>query len=837
MKKILAIDANSVLNRAFYGIRPLTTKDGLFTNAIYGVVNIVSAQIEALMPDAVIAAFDLKAPTFRHKMYTGYKATRKGMPPELASQLPYCKEVLDAMGISVVSCEGYEADDILGTVSTLSNEDTEVFILTGDRDALQLIGPHTTVYLITTGATVRYDTDAFKEKYGFLPPSLVDAKALMGDSSDNIPGVAGIGEKTALKLIAQYETIDALYSDIDNAPVGKSALEKLKAGKESAYMSYELAKICREAPICLDTEAIFDKKENSAELLRLFTKLEFSNFIKKFSLEKEAEPETAPSLGFKPSVFPDVSGNLYSIVIADRIYLYDGVNGIVSEFGGECEFFKNNSFITDDAKELYKILPDINIVFDTSLAGYVINSSEGDYSTERLSLKYLGISSRAEAEGDGEELVYDQYTARCEQIYKLKNILHSRIDEDGCGALYYDVELPLASVLARMEKCGFRVDTEGLQNYGKQLSDELSVIKERIYFLAGEEFNINSPKQLSYILFEKLNLPSDKKTKTGYSTNAEVLEKLRRRFPIVNEILEYRALSKLIGTYVDGLIKVCDENGIVRSSFKQTVTATGRLSSTEPNLQNIPVRTPQGRELRKFFVPSAEGRVLVDADYSQIELRLLAAISGDETMLSAFENGIDIHTLTASQVFGISEREVTSEMRKRAKAVNFGIVYGIGAYSLSQDIHVTVATASSYISSYMQKYPAVSAYLENIKRVAREKGYVSTLLSRRRYIPELASAKKPEQAFGERVAMNSPIQGSAADIIKLAMVKTANALKNSGTDAELILQVHDELIIDCKREDAELIKELLKSSMENALQLPVKLEVEISVGSDWYECK
>ena len=834
MKKLLAIDGNSIINRAFYGIKPLTNKDGLYTHAIYGMLNIITSQMQNVEPDMIVAAFDLKAPTFRHKMYDGYKATRKGMPEELAVQLPYAKQVLDAMGITVCGVEGYEADDVLGTLSSFACEGLHVYILTGDKDSLQLINKNCTVLLASTGETKEYGRDEFFEKYGFEPCDFVDAKALMGDSSDNIPGVPGIGETTAKKLIAQYKNIDNLYNDIDNAPVGPSAKQKLTEGKDSAYLSYKLALINKSVPLPFTLEDVENKKENKEELLSLFSRLEFSNYIKRFGLDGISKEENKAYFKIIEKA-PQTKDVLYSLYRGEFNFIYDGENGYAVSVLDK-EFLESNRFILPDAKAEYYVYENTNAVFDTSVAAYLINSGEGDYTPEKLSFRYLGTNSQSEREiKDG--VISTNETKLCKDQYELYKVLSKRIEDEGVGELYYKTEFPLCRVLYDMEKQGFKIDTEALSDFGVSLNDRLEEIKTRIYMQTGEEFNINSPKQLGHILFEVLHLPTDKKTKTGYSTNAEVLEKLRPISPVIDDILEYRAVTKLIGTYVDGMIQVCDENGVIHTSFNQTVTATGRLSSKEPNLQNIPIRTDLGRELRRFFIPKKTENTLIDADYSQIELRLLAAISGDENMLNAFKNGIDIHTVTASQVFRVPLEAVTPEMRKRAKAVNFGIVYGIGAFSLSQDIHVTKKAAEKYISDYLSAYPGVSAYLDGIKKDARKRGYVETLFGRRRYIPELSSAKKPEQAFGERVAMNSPIQGTAADIIKIAMVNTYNALKNSGYDAHLILQVHDELIIEADKKDAEKIKELLINEMENAVALDVKLSVQATSGNTWYECK
>ncbi len=835
MKKLLAIDGNSIINRAFYGIKPLTNKDGLYTHAVYGMLNIITSQMQNVEPDIIVAAFDLKAPTFRHKMYDGYKANRKGMPEELAVQLPYAKQVLDAMGVTVCGVEGYEADDILGTLSSFACDGLHVYILTGDRDSLQLIDKNCTVLLASTGETKEYGRDEFFEKYGIEPCDYVDAKALMGDSSDCIPGVKGIGEGTAMPLIAKYKNIDNLYNDIDNAPVGKAYKQKLIDGKDSAYLSKDLALICKTVPLPFTLEELADKKEDKEELLKLLSQLEFSNYIKRFGLDKIEKTENKTFFEIKNKA-PDTKDVLYSLYRGEFDYLYDGNNGYAVSEELDPEFLQNNRFILPDAKAEYYRFEKTNVVFDTSVAAYLINSGEGDYSPEKLSFRYLGSNPQNEREIT-ENSISTNETKLCREQFEIYGILSKRIDDEGVAKLYYETELPLCRVLYDMEKYGFCIDTKGLEQFGVQLNARLEDIKTRIYMQTGEEFNINSPKQLGHILFEVLHLPAEKKTKTGYSTNAEVLEKLRPISPVIEDILEYRAITKLIGTYVDGMLAVCDSDGIIHTSFNQTVTATGRLSSKEPNLQNIPIRTELGRELRKFFIPKKPGYTLVDADYSQIELRLLAAVSGDENMLAAFKNGIDIHTVTASQVFRVPLEAVTPEYRKRAKAVNFGIVYGIGAFSLSQDIHVSKKAAEKYISDYLAAYPGVKAYLDDIKAEAKKKGYVTTLFGRRRYIPELSSAKKPEQAFGERVAMNSPIQGTAADIIKIAMVNTYNTLKESGCDAHLILQVHDELIIETDKKDAEKIKELLTAEMENAVSIGVKLSVEVKNGDTWYECK
>ncbi len=824
MKKLLAIDGNSILNRAFYGIRPLTTSFGLPTNAVYGFVNIIYSHIQALSPDYAAVAFDLKAPTHRHLKYELYKANRKGMPEELAAQLPYAKQAVEAMGMTELEMEGWEADDILGTLSRLSEENgVEAYLLTGDRDSLQLISDKTKVLLATTGETVLYDGDKFFEKYGTVPPRLVDIKALMGDSSDNIPGVPGVGEKTALKLISDYGTLDGVYLDLEKKDIAKGVMNKLIAGKESAYMSYDLATISKDVPISQSIENYVYNGADSDRLTELFTYLQFGALIKKFDLKQKEN--SVPETEFEKC------GNVPNCPEAavweteDGIYIYDGEIGYICPSALAGEVYSKLGIICSDAKRVFSKHPECSVKFDVSLAGYVLDSSVSDYSVERLALGYLGTS---------------QTETPCQKaicIYGLYKKLSELMKEQKCDSLFYEIELPLAKVLADMEKEGFCIDRDGLAKFGEKLDLQIHDLTERIYMLCGETFNINSPKQLGEVLFEKLCLPAQKKTKTGYSTNAEVLEALSPYHPVIDEILQYRNVVKLKGTYVDGLLKCADENGIIHTSFNQTVTATGRLSSTEPNLQNIPIRTEEGRELRKFFIPKKEGRVLIDSDYSQIELRLLAAISGDVKMIDAFNSDQDIHRQTASQVFDVPLEAVTDSQRKRAKAVSFGIVYGISDFSLSKDIGVSRPAAKKYIENYLHRYPAVSEYLENIKKEARDKGYVSTLLGRRRYIPEMASGKKTVRSFGERVAMNSPIQGTAADIIKLAMVNTYRALKEGGYESKLILQVHDELIIEAPENEVEDVKELLISEMENALSLEVKLSVETAIGRNWYDCK
>ena len=846
MNTLLLIDGNSILNRAYYGIRPLTNKDGLHTHAVYGMMNIVLHHIEERKPTHIAVAFDRKAPTFRHQHYDGYKATRKGMPPELAEQLPYAKKCLGAMGITLLELDGFEADDILGTCAFLEKEEpTEVYILTGDRDALQLIRDDVTVLLASTGETKVFDRAAFNEKYGLEPESFVDVKALMGDSSDNIPGVSGIGEKTAIKLIAHYGSLDALYEHPESDGVATGAtLKKLLCGKDSAYLSQFLARIKTDVPLGATLPQLVLREKDRTALRDVLCELELMGMIKRLNLDREDEPSDAgessvdapasrfetPSYIEKPTAFLNEARPYAAVSLSDTtLYLYDGKESYAVSYTDVSEllpFFsgEENTRVVYDSKALYLTLGDLTCrLFDVSLAAYVLDSSAGSYSLDRLALAYLS-----------EVLPPARNEARV--LYELAYLLGEKLKESGQSSLYYHIEEPLAPVLASMERIGFQIDREGLAAFSEELGRRCEEYAEAIYFEAGHAFNINSPKQLGEVLFGELKLPVLKKTKTGYSTDAETLEKLRPYHTIIDRILEYRQVAKLKSTYGDGLLQVADKQGVIHSSFNQTVTATGRLSSSEPNLQNIPIRTALGREMRKFFVPRSPDYCLVDADYSQIELRLLAAIAGDERMIAAFASGEDIHTLTASQVFGVPPEEVTGELRKRAKAVNFGIVYGISAFSLSEDIGVTRAEADRYIKSYYAKYPSIEEYLSSIVEAAKEQGYVTTIFGRRRYIPELSATKKAMQAFGARVAMNSPIQGAAADIIKLAMIAVDRALRERGLDARLILQVHDELILEAHNDCAEEAAKLLKEEMERVVSLPVAMEVEVGVGKNWLEC-
>ena len=856
MKKLLVIDGNSILNRAFYGVKLLSNKNGLYTNAIFGMINIINKQVEAIKPDYAAVAFDLKSPTFRHKMYDAYKAGRHAMPDELRVQFSYAKRVLHEMGFAVLEKEGYEADDILGTLAKRAEaNDIEAFVLTGDRDSLQLITDKTTVLLATNKDTLVMDRAAFFEKYGVDSSQFVDVKALMGDSSDNIPGVAGVGEKTALKLISDFGSLDNIYANIPSDKIGKSVNAKLAENKDKAYLSQALAQICTDVPL-EETIDDIEFKGFGEGAYDLFAELEFMGFIKKFGLTK-SKNAVAPQfeiiegeqLGFftsleeanteqteknatlnellaleksNPCALSFENGKIF-VATDNEILVYDGTSYSAREFLCDLE----RKFIMHDCKSAYHALADIeftNCYFDIMLAAYVLNAGEGSFDLERLAMANLS-------------LVLDENVKRAPVIYEIYKILKQKIEDLNFEKLFYEIEMPLARVLFEMEREGFKIDREGLVNYGLSLDETISELANRIYGYAGREFNINSPKQLGEILFETLMLPHGKKTKTGYSTNAEVLDRLRAYHPIIQDILDYRQVVKLKGTYVDGFIKLLTADNKIHTTFKQTGTATGRLSSAEPNLQNIPIRTTLGRELRHYFIPKNENYVLVDADYSQIELRLLAAISGDENMIGAFLSGVDIHTSTAAKVFRVPENMVTGELRKRAKAVNFGIVYGIGEFSLSDDLHISMKEAKEYIESYKASYPLVDKYLKDIVVTGYEHGFVSTLYGRRRYIPELSGQNKMLKKFGERVAMNSPIQGTAADIIKVAMINVNRRLKDEGIDAKLILQVHDELLVESHKDCSDLAAKILREEMENAIALPVPLSVELTVGETWYDNK
>ena len=838
--KLLILDGNSVINRAYFGVRPLTTRDGLFTHAIYGFLNILEKMQKEEQPEAVCVAFDLHGPTFRHLRYDGYKATRHGMPEELAMQMPVMKEVLTAMNIPIYECQGWEADDVIGTVGRICGEqDWECVIVTGDRDSLQLIDDHVTVNLETTKGTVRYDRAKFEAEYGFEPKRLIDLKALMGDSSDNIPGVAGVGPKTATDLLLKFGTLDGVYANLEDKSIRPKLREKLEAGRDNAYLSYELATIRPEAPIVFTPRDAIVQTPNKQELYNLFVRLEFVKLIDRYHL-RGAELETAvpqntgePLKRVESIPAPGTDCALYlapdgSVGIAWA----DGVTAVTPlEAGILVDLLRGDGvFVLHDCKTTLHALTDLGlpepaVSFDTALAAYDLNPSQSDYPVSKLATNFLGMQV-----DDGDSV------ACAEAVWKLRQPLEEELKRQGMDKLYAQIELPLCDVLYRMEKEGIAIDETTLNAFGRMLSERIDECEKLIYSYSGGPFNINSTKQLGVLLFETLGLPPVKKTKTGYSTNVEVLEKLKGHHDIIPAIMDYRMLTKLKSTYADGLLKVIGSDGRIRTTFQNLVTATGRLSSTEPNLQNIPVRTDLGAEIRKMFVPKP-GYVLVDADYSQIELRVLAHIADDKVMQDAFKSGLDVHTVTASQVFHVPFEEVTPLQRRNAKAVNFGIVYGISEFSLSEDIGVSRWEARDYIDSYLNHYQGVKAYMKQVVADARESGFTQTIYGRRRYIPELKSSNFNVRSGAERIALNTPIQGTAADIIKLAMIRVDAALREQFPEAKLILQVHDELIVECPEEIASRVAELVSAQMEQVADLSVPLTAEAKWGKSWYDAK
>lgn len=839
--KLLAIDGNSIINRAFYAIRPLSTKDGLFTNGIFGFMNILLRLQHDVQPDGIAVAFDLKAPTFRHQIYSQYKAGRKPMPDELAQQLPLLKELLRDYGCHVLEQPGYEADDLLGTLSEICKRDC--VISTGDRDALQLVTDQVRVLLAATKAgqpvITAFDPAAVQEKYGVSPAELIEVKALQGDSSDNIPGVPGIGEKTACALIAAYHSIDYIYSHLDELEITKSVRAKLEAGKDSAYLSRTLGTICKTAPIDPDPAAYAAVPMDRAALARLLTRLEMFKMIDRLGLQDAAagaqtdsETSSQPEQSAQLQVIQDENADISGCAI-----LYTGETLAAKQPDGPVTLLRQNAaaalqkgraLCTHDCKALYHSLqPDTapDMAFDTMLAGYLLSPDQSDYSIGRLCAQY-GVRPPAQEDAAG----------AVRSLEALHRQMARQLADNGQTDLLTDIELPLAYTLYTMERAGFAADAAGIAAFGDELAERIERLQAQIYEIIGYSFNLNSPKQLGQALFEKLGLPHGKKTKTGYSTSAEVLENLRYESDAVALLLEYRSLSKLKSTYCDGLLKQIGPDGRIHSTFKQAETRTGRISSTEPNLQNIPVRTPLGRQMRRFFT-AREDWLLIDADYSQIELRVLAHIAGDENMKAAFLSGADIHTATAAQVFGLPKEMVTPELRSRAKAVNFGIVYGIGAFSLSKDIGVTVAQAKRYIEDYLTVYSGVRDYMDRVVQQAKADGYVTTAFGRRRYLPELSSSNFNTRSFGERVARNMPIQGTAADIIKLAMIRVQQRLEREGLKARLILQVHDELICEAPPQECQQVAALLKQEMEGAVQFDVPLTVDVHWGRTWYDAK
>lgn len=838
--KILAIDGNSIMNRAFYGIKALSTSKGEYTNALTGFMNIYLKELEAVQPDCAAVAFDLKAPTFRHKADAAYKANRKGMPHELALQMPLIKEILADLGVKTLECEGFEADDILGTLSEIFGDGDECVILTGDRDSLQLVSESCTVRLATNRETVVYTPDKFREDYGLEPIQLIELKALMGDSSDNISGVKGIGEKTAAALIKEQGNVEQLYENLESMKLTPSVRKKLESGHEDAVRSRFLATIVKNAPIERDTAAYTFGERKDDELKMLLSRLEMNKLMARLGLTGNAEnaPQpvkaddlpplqtaelTADNMPNGKSAFT-FDGEKLCVQSGETVYHTDDEQLILKYFTADGEK------VCFDGKTAYRWAFEHGgelrgLTFSCDLAGYLLNSQASEYTAENLCLAYR-VAYRADM---------GEFADVC-SLAALAERLKQELEAADMTALYNDIELPLCETLASMEYYGVDADADGIRAFGDKLNEKLGEITDEIYRLAGQEFNISSPKQLAKVLFEDLGLPCKKKTKSGYSTNADVLESIANKHPIVPMILEYRTLSKLSSTYVDSLLKQIHADGRVHSIFKQTETRTGRISSTEPNMQNIPVRKELGREMRRFFI-AREGCLLVDADYSQIELRVLASVCGDENMQQAFLSGSDIHTSTAAQVFGLPEDFVSPEMRSAAKAVNFGIIYGIGPFSLSKDIGVSVAEAKKYIQSYLDNYPKVTEFMNKTVADGEKNGYVSTIFGRRRYIPELSASNKNVQAFGKRAAMNAPIQGAAADIIKLAMVKVYRRLKAELPEVHLILQVHDELILEAPEAQAERAAALLKEEMEAAVKLAVPLTVDVHTGKSWYDAK
>lgn len=824
----LVIDGNSILNRAFYGIRVLTNSRGVATNAVTGFMNTLLMLEKDVQPDMIAVAFDLKAPTFRHKMYDGYKANRKGMPEDLAQQLPYMKKIIKAMGIAIIEQEGYEADDIIGTISAAcADKKIPCTVSTGDRDSFQLVNDYVTVRLAKTKGDIYYTPGVIEDEYGVTPKQMIEVKALMGDTSDNIPGVRGIGEKTALSLIKEFASVDGLYENIDSTLITDGLRNKLISGKESCYMSRKLAEICLTAPIDTELSHYIPGERDDERLAKLLSELEMYKMLQKLQLQPTSAPAGSKAAGTGNHKNQASAMPKGDIIITDSSKIYAGGIGIMNELSGdELRAYANSGSTkyTFDIKETLSVsgLEKLeNNKFDTTLAAYLADPDSNDYSMSRLCTQY-GVP-------EGNSIQEKSIT-----VAALNDILYDNIHQTGSATVLTDIEIPLATVLVAMEREGVKLDIDGIKAFGEEISEKAEKISREIYEYAGYEFNIGSPKQLGSVLFEKLKLSSAKKTKTGYSTNAEVLESLMDKHPIIPLIAEYRALTKLQNTYVTGLLKVVGEDGRVHSTFKQTETRTGRISSAEPNIQNIPVRTPLGREMRRFFT-AKDGYLLVDADYSQIELRVLAHISGDEIMKKAFLDGVDIHTVTASQVFNQPIEWVTPDLRSKAKAVNFGIVYGIGAFSLSKDIGVSMTKASEYIRAYLSKYSGIAHYMDKTVAKARHDGYVETMFGRRRYIKELAAKNKNLQSFGERVAKNTPIQGTAADIIKIAMIKVYNRLRESKLDAKLILQVHDELIVEAKEDCADKAAALLKEEMENAVKLTVPMTVDVNIGKTWYD--
>ncbi|QGU94899.1 DNA polymerase I [Clostridium bovifaecis] len=878
-ERLLILDGHSLMYRAFFALPDLTNSEGMHTNAIYGFIKMLLKMKEEINPDYIVTSFDRKAPTFRHKEYDEYKAGREKMPPELKEQFSVLKQLLEKLAINIFEIDGFEADDLIGTLSRFAEErGIEVYIVTGDRDALQLATDNVKVVINKKGMSEKeiYDKNRMIEEYGVTPTQFIDVKGLMGDKSDNIPGVPGIGTKTAFKLIKEYGSVEKLLENLDNIS-GKKMKENLMENREQAIFSKRLATIVTDVPIYISLEDIKSKEAYDVNGVKeLFKKLEFKSLLEKLEEKDRADSkeeiyEAKDNYSVKAEYeeiktikefselvrninstvylqFSFIDAAVYSKAEFDKIYLmYENkvyiihVKDIKEENSNALlsvlrEIFEDEKIekICHDSKMAYVVLRKNKVelkgvIFDTKIAAYLIEPSSKDYILKEMVEERLKVNILGEEE-----------SVRINETYYIKNLydsLKEEVNKLNMDKLLYNVELPLVEVLAFMECEGFKVDEENLNEIGKRFKIEIEALEKEIYSLADEEFNIKSPKQLGKILFEKLDLPAVKKTKTGYSTNAEVLEKLKDKHPIISKILEYRQITKLDSTYVEGLKNVIDEDGKIHSSFNQTVTTTGRLSSTEPNLQNIPIKHEMGREIRKVFVPNNEDSVILSADYSQIELRVLAHIAEDEKLIGAFKSHKDIHTMTASEVFKVPAEEVTSLMRSNAKAVNFGIVYGIGAFSLSEDIHVSRKEAQEFINTYFDRYPNIKKYIDNTIKQAEKDGFVTTIMNRIRHIQEIQSKNKVIRALGERLAMNTPIQGSAADIIKLAMVNVYKELNKRRLKSTLILQVHDELILNVYKDELEEVKKLVVNEMENVMELSVPLEADVNVGNSWYEAK
>lgn len=863
--KLLVIDGNSIVNRAFYGIKLLTTKSGYYTNAIYGFLNILHKLEEMCTPDAVAVAFDVHAPTFRHKMYDAYKAGRHAMPDELRAQMPVLKNLLALLGYSILECEGWEADDILGTLANQCRiNGDQCFIATGDRDSLQLAHGGVKVLLARTkmgqASTDVYDENTVFEEYGVTPSQLIQVKALQGDTSDNIPGVAGIGQKTALSLIQNFKSIDYIYENIDTIDVKAGVRAKLVNGKDSAYLSLDLGEIRVDAPVGTNIADYAKKPTESYKAYEEFKKLELFSLMPKFNISA-MDSEARQTVEEKPREITRLTcvdaDYLLKRIGTDDAYFYpvvidNSITDLMFCFGDEVvvmpsetpeySYFVRNFFADENVKKysynvkyLHRLAAKMgieckNICGDLMLSAYLLRPSDTNYAIDHLCLEYsVPTPQYVNSLGGTDENVV--FASVLKPLFEKTDLL---LVEANQQKLLYDIELPLSRVLAKMEVQGFTVDKEGIENFGKKLGEMADRLTKSIYQAVGKEFNINSPKQLGVALFEDMGIPCKKKTKTGYSTSADVLEELQDQYPVIADILEYRSVTKLKSTFCDGLLKNIADDGKIHTFFNQVETRTGRISSLEPNLQNIPIRTELGREMRKFFIGAGDN-LLVDCDYSQIELRVLADLANDETMINAFNNGDDIHTITASQVFGLPVEMVTSQLRSRAKAVNFGIVYGIGAFSLAKDIDVSVKEAKEYIQNYLKTYSGVDHYMNHMIELAKDKGYSETLFNRRRYLPELASKNKMMQAFGERVARNMPIQGTAADIIKIAMVRVDKRLADENMSSKLILQVHDELIVEAPPQEAEKALAILTEEMENACKMKVQLRADGNIGKSWYD--